>query len=93
MGLRDYIRQQLPFEWDKAATEMKMKTELISRICTIVPTSYKDKYHYKEARRYVNTLFQTKSCSIVHLVDATDMDLGKWQELNSKIREYEYQCK
>lgn len=48
MGLMNFIRQNLPESWEKAATELKMKTELITRLHANVPRIYKNKYHYKE---------------------------------------------
>ena len=47
MGLMNFIRQNLPESWEKAATEMRMKTELITRLHNVVPRAYKNKYHYK----------------------------------------------
>lgn len=91
MGLMDFIRQNLPESWEKAATEMRMKTELITRLHNVVPRAYKNKYHYKEGISYIRRVFNTK-CDIIHLVDATDIDITKWNELSSKIKEYEYQC-
>ena len=46
MGLMNFIRQNLPESWEKAATELKMKTELITRLHANVPRIYKNKYHY-----------------------------------------------
>ena len=37
MGLMNFIRQNLPESWEKAATEMRMKTELITRLHNVVP--------------------------------------------------------
>lgn len=91
MGLMNFIRQNLPESWEKAATEMRMKTELINRLHSVVPRAYKNKYHYKEGMSYIRRAFNTK-CDIIHLVDATDIDIAKWNELSSKIKEYEYQC-
>ena len=87
----NFIRQNLPESWEKAATEMRMKTELITRLHNVVPRAYKNKYHYKEGISYIRRVFNTK-CDIIHLVDATDIDITKWNELSSKIKEYEYQC-
>lgn len=91
MGLMVFIRQNLPESWEKAATEMKMKTELITRLHDIVPRTYKNKYHYKEGISYIKRVFNTK-CDIIHLVDATDINVEKWKKLSGKIKEYEYQC-
>ena len=88
MGLMNFIRQNLPESWEKAATEMRMKTELITRLHNVVPRAYKNKYHYKEGISYIRRVFNTK-CDIIHLVDATDIDITKWNELSSKIKEYE----
>lgn len=41
MGLINFIRQNLPESWEKAATEMKMKSELITRLHANVPRIYK----------------------------------------------------
>ena len=43
MGLMNFIRQNLPESWEKAATEMRMKTELITRLHNVVPRAYKNK--------------------------------------------------
>lgn len=91
MGLMDFIRQNLPESWDKAATEMKMKTELITRLHANVPRTYKNKYHYKEGIRYILGVFKTKS-SIYYHIDATNLDFEKWKQLDNKIKEYEYLC-
>ena len=53
MGLMNFIRQNLPESWEKAATEMRMKTELITRLHNVVPRAYKNKYHYKEGISYI----------------------------------------
>jgi len=42
MGLMNFIRQNLPESWEKAATEMRMKTELITRLHNVVPRAYKN---------------------------------------------------
>lgn len=91
MGLMNFIRQNLPESWEKAATEMRMKTELITRLHSNVPRVYKNKYHYKDGMRYIRDMFKKKS-AIYHLVDATDMDIERWKELDNKIKEIEYQC-
>lgn len=91
MGLMVFIRQNLPESWEKAASAMKMKTELIHRLHDVVPRAYKNKYHYKEGVSYIRRVFNTK-CDIIHLVDATDIDIEKWKILSNKIKEYEYQC-
>ena len=91
MGLMNFIRQNLPESWDKAATEMRMKTELVTRIHNVVPRSYKNKYHYKEGMAWVRRLFQVKS-DLKYYVDATNLDIEKWNKLDAKIREYEYLC-
>lgn len=91
MGLMDFIRQNLPESWDKAATELKMKTELIRRLHANVPREYKNKFHYKEGMRYIRGVFKTKS-NIIYYVEATDIDIAKWAELNNKIKEYQHLC-
>lgn len=40
MGLMNFIRANLPESWEKAATELKMKTELITRLHANVPRIY-----------------------------------------------------
>lgn len=92
MGLMNFIRQNLPESWEKASTEMRMKTELIHRLHSLVPRDYKNKYHYKEGMNFIRRQFRT-DCNIIHLVDATDMNLEKWQQLNSRIKEIEHQCR
>ncbi len=91
MGLMNFIRANLPESWEKAATELKMKTELITRLHANVPRIYKNKYHYKEGMNYIRGVFRA-SCDIIYLVEATDIDKEKWELLNNKIKEYEYQC-
>ena len=91
MGLMNFIRANLPESWEKAATELKMKTELITRLHANVPRIYKNKYHYKEGMKYIRGVFRA-SCDIIYLVEATDIDKEKWELLNNKIKEYEYQC-
>lgn len=91
MGLMVFIRQNLPESWDKAATELKMKTELITRIHDAIPRCYKNKYHYKEGIQKVRNIFKVKGNLIYH-VDATDIDVEKWNKLDEKIKEYEYLC-
>ena len=58
MGLMNFIRQNLPESWEKAATELKMKTELITRLHANVPRIYKNKYHYKEGMNYIRGVFR-----------------------------------
>ena len=40
---------------------------------------------------YIRGVFRA-SCDIIYLVEATDIDKEKWELLNNKIKEYEYQC-
>lgn len=91
MGLMNFIRENLPESWDKASTEMRMKTELIHRLHSVVPYTYKNRYHYKEGVAYIRRLFNTRA-DIIHLVDATDIDVDRWKKLGNKIKEIEYQC-
>ena len=91
MGLMNFIRANLPESWEKAATELKMKTELVERLYGAIPQCYKNRYHYKKAIKMLYRMFDT-NCDIIHLVDATDINLTKWNELSNKIKEYEYQC-
>ena len=91
MSVRNFIRQNLPEAWDKATTELKMKTELVERLYGAIPQCYKNRYHYKKAIAMLYRIFDTK-CDIIHLIDATDINLTKWGELSSKIKEYEWQC-
>ena len=92
MGLMNFIRQNLPESWEKAATEMKMKTELITRLHANVPREYKNKYHYREGIRYIRGVFR-QTCSIYYCVEATDLDLNKWRKLDEKIKNYEETCR
>lgn len=91
MGLMDFIRQNLPEPWEKAATELKMKTELITRLHAMVPRTYKNKYHYKEGINYIRRIFQAKG-NIIYLVEASDIDVDKWNKLNNRINEIKHQC-
>ncbi len=91
MGLMNFIRQNLPESWEKASTEMRMKTELITRLHANVPRIYKNKYHYREGMQYIRNAFRA-TCDIIYLVEATNIDRDKWDKLNTKIKEYEYQC-
>lgn len=91
MSVRNFIRQNLPEAWDKAATELRMKTELIERLYGAIPNCYKNKHKYKFAIDMLIRIFNTK-CDIIHSVDATNINLTKWNELSNKIKEYEYQC-
>ncbi len=94
MSVRKFIRENLPEAWDKAATELKMRTELVERLYGAIPQYYKNRYHYKKAIKILYRIFDTNvvDCNIIHLVDATDINLTKWNELSNKIKEYEYQC-
>lgn len=91
MGLMNFIRHNLPESWDKAATELRMKTELVTRLNNAVPCAYKNKYHYKEGLNYIRRVFNTRA-EVIHLVDATDIDMKKWKELCERIKQIEYQC-
>lgn len=91
MGLIKFIRHNLPESWDKASTEMRMKTELITRLYNVVPYQYKNKWHYKKGINFIRKQFATK-CDVIHLVEATDIDVSKWKELSNKIKQYEYEC-
>lgn len=91
MSVRKFIRENLPEAWDKAATELKMRTELVERLYGVIPHCYRNRYYYQAGIRMIRRIFNTK-CDIIHLVDATDIDLAKWNKLSDKIKEYEYQC-
>lgn len=91
MGLKNFIRDNLPYSWDKAATELRMKTELITRLNNTVPYAYRNKYHYKEGINYIKRVFNTRA-DVIHLVDATDINMDKWKKLCSRIKEIEYEC-
>ena len=92
MGLMNFIRSNLPESWDKVATEMKMKTELINRLHANVPRQYKNKYHYREGIRYIQGVFKRK-CSIYYLVEATNLDMNRWRKLDDAIKNYEETCR
>lgn len=91
MGLMNFIRHNLPEPWDKASTELKMKTELIHRLHSVVPRAFKNKHHYKEGMAYIRRLFRSDA-NIIYLVDATNMDIEKWQNLSLRINELKYLC-
>lgn len=91
MSVRNFIRDNLPEPWERAATKLKMKTELIERLYGAVPNGYKNKYHYKKAIIYLRQVFR-EDCNIIYLVDATGINLVKWQKLNSLIIEYRHRC-
>lgn len=91
MGLMNFIRHNLPHSWEKAATELRMKNELVLRLHSAVPKNYKNKYHYKEGMAFIRRQFNAK-CDIIHLVDATNMNITKWKELSEKIKTIEYEC-
>ena len=84
MGLMNFIRQNLPESWEKASTEMKMKTN--------VPRQYKNKYHYREGMMYIRGVFR-RTCSIYYLVEATNLDMDKWRKLDDAIKNYEETCR
>lgn len=92
MGLMNFIRQNLPEAWEKASTEMKMKTELINRLHANVPRQYKNKYHYREGMMYIRGVFR-RTCSIYYLVEATDLDMDRWRKLDDAIKNYEETCR
>lgn len=92
MGLMNFIRQNLPESWEKAATELRMKTELVTRLHDVVPAAYKNRYHYKEGMEYIRRLFRTRA-AIIHLVDATDINIEKWNKLGDRIKQIEYECR
>lgn len=92
MGLMNFIRQNLPESWEKAATELRMKNELVIRLHANIPRIYKNKYHYKEGMRYIRSVFQTSADKLIYYVEATDIDVDKWNKLANKIKEKEYQC-
>lgn len=96
MSVRNFIKDSIPESWDKAATQLRMKTELIERLYATIPQNYRNKYRYKEGirmiARAINYWNGGNRCNIIFLVDATDIDLKKWEELNELINEYENQC-
>lgn len=91
MSVKKFIRENMPEEWRVPATELRMKNELVERLYGVIPHQYKNKYHYKEAIIMLRRIFRA-NCSIIHLIDATDINLTKWLELNNKINEYRERC-
>ena len=42
--------------------------------------------------RYIRSVFQTSADKLIYYVEATDINVDKWNELANKIKEKEYQC-
>lgn len=42
--------------------------------------------------RYIRSVFNISADKLVYYVEASDIDLVKWEKLTNKIKEIEYQC-
>ena len=92
MAVKDFIRENLPESWLKAATELRMKTELINRLYGHVPRNYKNKNNYRQGIHYLRGVFLIHPNKLIYYVEATDIDLKKWERLVKRINEINYQC-
>lgn len=92
MAVKDFIRENLPESWLKAATELRMKTELINRLYGHVPRNYKNKNNYRQGIHYLRGVFLIHPNKLIYYVEATDIDLKKWERLVERINEINYQC-
>lgn len=96
MSVKNFISDNLPPEWDYCARKLKMRTELIERLYQTIPTCFRNKYKYKFGINVIKNIFDywyINHTNIIHLIEATDLDIKKWNKLNSEIIKYMEECK
>lgn len=90
---RTWVRNHLPESWLQAARKFKCKEEMIRRICAAIPTIYRNRFHSKESKIYVTKRIFGVKTHIRHLIDMSDADIVKWNEVGNFIINYEESCR
>lgn len=91
---RDWVRDNLPESWLKAAKKFKCQEEMVKRICATVPHIYRNNTHVKESRLFIKRrIFNILGTNIVNLIDMTNADIQKWRTIGEFILNYEESCR
>ena len=90
---RTWVRNHLPESWLQAARKFKCQEEMIRRICAAIPTIYRNRFHSKESKTYVTKRIFGVKTHIRHLIDMSDADIVKWNEVGNFIINYEESCR
>lgn len=95
MGLLRRIENKLPWEWDKAAKEMRIKRELCIRLYRNIPPYFKgnklrDKSVRYRAYKYIDNIFND---DVKYRVDVSESDPEMWEKLSERIKEIKEECR
>lgn len=95
MGLLRRIENKLPWEWDKAAKEMRIKRELCIRLYRYIPAYYKgNKLRYEGVRHraynYINNMFES---DVQYVIDVSGSDPEIWKKLSERIKQIKEECR
>lgn len=95
MGLLRRIEQKLPWEWDKAAKEMRIKRELCLRLYRNIPAYFKgnklrDASVRYRAYKYIDNIFKD---DVQYRVDISGSDPKMWRELSERITQIKEECR
>lgn len=90
---RTWVRKNLPESWLQAAKKFKCQEEMIRRICSAVPTTYRNQFCVNESRNYIQKRVFGVRTHIRHLIDMSDADIEKWNKVGDFILNYEESCR
>lgn len=96
MGLQKRIEEKMPWEWDKAAKELRVKGELVKRLYRYIPKYYKGNKlrNNPELRRrayfYINEMFKR---DVLYVIDVSHTDINIWRKLSERITQIREECK
>ena len=90
---RTWVRNNLPESWLHAAKKFKCQEEMIRRICSVVPTTYRNQFCVNESRNYIQKRVFGIKAHIRHLIDMSDADMEKWNKVGDFILNYEESCR
>lgn len=95
MGLLRRIENKLPWEWDKAAKEMRIKRELCIRLYRNIPAYFKgnklrDKSVRYRAYKYIDNIFND---DVQYRVDISGSDPKIWRKLSERIQQIKEECR
>lgn len=90
---RTWVRNNLPESWLQATKKFKCQEEMIRRICSVVPTIYRNQFCVNESRNYIQKRVFGVRTHIRHLIDMSDADMEKWNKVGDFILNYEESCR
>ena len=91
-GVKGFIKDQLPIEWDYALRQHRCLTSFVTQFYdNISDAKHRNKYYYKITMRRVLHDFRTKSLIEITKIYQFKEGVQFWQKVQNSI--YEYQIK